>query len=475
MANAAKIYEINTAVYLARLSQELQTRIALDNIHDSEIDKLVELGFNTVWLMGVWERSPKAIDVNKSDSSFMSAIASVLPDFTDEDLIGSAYSIKDYKINASFGGESALKSFRQRLNDHGLKLILDFVPNHVGPDNHWTSSNKDIFILADNNEANEYPSRYFKKDDGIYAKGRDPTSPPWSDVLQLNAFSSTCRQLALVAIREIAALCDGVRCDMAMLLLNRIFANSWGDGAGELPKTEYWQDIIGAIKADYPEFIFIAEAYWDTQSELINLGFNYCYDKSLLDYLAQGNNVALLAHISSTFGQRSKLLSFIENHDEQRSAAIFSNAKTLAAAACILTLPGGSLVYDGQLEGYSVRIPVHLGRAPSEPINELLRQSYYSMLGIIKRWNTSELNWEMLETNNNNALAWLWYGESSLHIVVINYSANPMKVAISVNRFNPENHGLIDEISQTALQTDKSMNGNSAELDLRPWQVMLIT
>jgi hypothetical protein len=471
MANFPKIYEINTAVYLTRLSKQLDTQITLDNIPDSEIERLVELGFNSVWLMGMWNRSPLAIEINKSDPGFMSMLSRVIPDFKNEDLIGSAYSIKEYEVNSSFGGEAALIAFRQRLNEHGLSLILDFVPNHVGLD-YVSEDNKDLFILGNETELEESPDYYYKSLYGIYAKGRDPTFPPWSDVLQLNAFSDADRQWSIATIKQIAKLCDGVRCDMAMLLLNEVFENTWGDKVGKPPETEYWHDVIETIKTESPEFIFIAEAYWDMQKELNSLGFDYCYDKSLLDFLAQGNNVGLEKHLESTVEYRSKLLSFIENHDEQRSAAYLDEDKILAAACIVLTLPGANLVYDGQLEGYKLNPPVQVGRVPVEPINVTLKNKYYLILGIIKKWGLDNLTWQRLNTKNEFVLAWLWQNQDSSRIVVINYSADTTKLEIDLNQSGLLQSELTDELSSTSINLD---NNYTLKLELEQWQVMFLS
>lgn len=74
--------------------------------------------------------------------------------------------------------------------------------------------------------------------------GRDPCFPAWPDVLQLNAFDQGLRSAVVETLSGIAGLCDGVRCDMAMLLMNPIFERTWGSRAGTCPDTDYWPEEL---------------------------------------------------------------------------------------------------------------------------------------------------------------------------------------------------------------------------------------
>jgi hypothetical protein len=66
---------------------------------------------------------------------------------------------------------------------------------------------------------------------------------------------------------------------MAMLVMNAVFERTWGDRAGPRAPAEYWTHVIPAIKRAHPDFLFIAEAYWDLEWELQQQGFDFCYDK----------------------------------------------------------------------------------------------------------------------------------------------------------------------------------------------------
>jgi len=156
-------------------------------------------------------------------------------------------------------------------------------------------------------------------------------------------------------VSSIASQCDGLRCDMAMLLLNQIFERTWGSRAGQRPSTEYWGDVVPAIKKEHPDFRFIAEAYWDLEWELQQRGFDFCYDKRLYDRLEHENAESVRLHLCADLGYQEKLLRFLENHDEPRAAAAFPAAKEKAAAVTVSTLPGARLFHEGQFEGVGYR------------------------------------------------------------------------------------------------------------------------
>ena len=141
-------------------------------------------------------------------------------------------------------------------------------------------------------------------------------------------------------IFTIAQQCDGIRCDMAMLMLNQVFDRTWHGRAGLRPATEYWVDVITAAKRNHPGFLFIAEAYWDLEWELQQHGFDFCYDKKLYDRLEHSNAESVRLHLCADLAYQNKLLRFLENHDEPRAAATFSPAKQRALAVTVATLPG---------------------------------------------------------------------------------------------------------------------------------------
>jgi len=425
-------YEINTWVWLSGLSQKYGRGIELSSVPAPEWDAIGAYGFDAVWLMGVWERSPAGIAIANRNKDLLESFYRALPDFRPEDNVGSPYCVRRYTVDEHLGGPQALALARHALATRGMNLILDFVPNHVAPDHPWATTHPEYFIRGNADDLAKDPSSFIERGGTIYARGRDPFFPAWLDVLQLNAFDNGLRQAALETVSGIADQCDGVRCDMAMLLLNSIFGRTWGTRAGSHPSSEYWTELISAIKRRHPGFLFIAEAYWDLEWELQQQGFDFCYDKRLYDRLEHENAESIRLHLCADLDYQSKLLRFIENHDEPRAAAIFGLAKEQAAAVTTFTLPGMRLFHEGQFEGRTVRVPVFLGRRPHEPVNREVFTFYAKLLQEINQPVFRTGQWTLCERSGwpdnpsfQNLLAWSWQLDGDRYLIVVNLSDSP--------------------------------------------------
>jgi hypothetical protein len=402
------IHEINTWPWLHDLSVAAGSALTLADVPSSAWDAVCLPGIDAVWLMGVWERSPASRAVALADPVNVDAFRAALPDLDiDEDVVGSAYSVRRYVVDDHLGGPAALAVARSELERRDVRLLLDFVPNHVAPDHPWAA---------------EHPE-YFVHDDGGLAHGRDPYFPPWADTLQLNAFSMPLRRAAAETLLSIAQQCDGVRCDMAMLLLNHVFSQTWGERVGWAPPGEYWTAIIGAVRAVHPGFVLMAEAYWDLEYQLQQLGFDFCYDKRLYDQLVARQPQALRGHVSGDAAYHERMVRFIENHDEPRAAATFTPDQERAAAVVVATLPGATLWYEGQFDGRRVRPPVFLARCPDEPADPALRSFYETLVGAdVRRGDWTLLACEGWPDNNSaeRLLTWSWTNGDRRTLVVVN-------------------------------------------------------
>jgi hypothetical protein len=380
--NKPFIYQINTLVWLDTLSQRYGYKLTLDNVPDEVLNDLSKLGVHMVWLMGIWERGEKT---RANALKWKHEYRAVLPDLKDEDVIGSAYAIADYRVAGAIGGRSALASLRLRLRQRGIRLMLDFVPNHVGLDHEW-SKHPEYVIVGTPEQRQVRPDVFFKakRYDGkewIVAHGRDPYFPGWADTVQLNAFSPAVRKATVETLLDIAAQCDGVRCDMAMLMMNHIFGNTWaGCKIGDQPENDYWLEIIPQVKAQYAEFLFIAEVYWDKEYDVIRQGFDYAYDKTLYDRIVDGDIEKIRGHLLADINYQTHLIRFIENHDEPRAFARLGARKTIPAATLICTLPGAVLLHDGQLVGRTVKLPVQIKRQPNEILHPELTEYYRRLI-----------------------------------------------------------------------------------------------
>jgi hypothetical protein len=424
------IYEVNTWVWLDELAKNRKKPVTLATVPKKEWDAIAALGCDAVWFMGAWERSPAGIQVAMRNQGLLDDFRRALPDFEAVDNVGSPYCVRNYVVDPHLGGPEGLAVARKELSRRGLRVILDFVPNHVAPDHAWVTEHPDYFIHGNYGDAVCEPGAFIAAGEGVFACGRDPFFPAWTDVLQLNAFSPGLRAAAIDTVNNIAGQCDGVRCDMAMLMMNDIFQRTWGERAGSRPEQDYWPELIGAVRAAHPDFIFIAEAYWDLEWELQQQGFDYCYDKKLYDRLEHGPAQAVRGHLQAELPYQEKLVRFIENHDEPRAAAIFPPEKERAAAVLATTLPGAVLLHEGQLEGRKVRLPVFLGRRPSEPSDLELQMFYRQLLTVVAEepfrngvWSLCTVEGWVGNDSCRDLVAWCWQRESARCLVVVNLSA----------------------------------------------------
>ena len=433
------LYEINTWVWLTELSVKTGESLDLRCVPATEWDRIAAFGFHGVWLMGVWERSPAGIAISNQNKNQVEEFRRTLVDFRPQDNVGSPYCIRRYVVDPHLGGPEGLATARRELANRGMKLLLDFVPNHVAQDHPWVSEHPEYFIQGHTEDIRNDPTSYAEIQGRVFACGRDPFFPAWQDVLQVNAFDRGLRQAAIDTISGIAGQCDGIRCDMAMLLLNKIFERTWGSRAGQRPATEYWAEVIPTIKAANPNFRFIAEAYWDLEWELQQQGFDFCYDKRLYDRVEHDNAESVRLHLSADIAYQKKLLRFLENHDEPRAAAIFPPAKEQAGALTISSLPGARLFHEGQFEGRKIKLPVFLGRRPAEPVDQLLQAFYAKLLAAIKAPIFSDGEWMLCERSGwpdnpsfQNLVAWSWSKETDRCLIVVNLSDSAAQAHVRV-------------------------------------------
>jgi hypothetical protein len=342
------VYEIFTRVWLRELGG-----IGLADVPDAALDALD--GYDAVWLMGVWTLGDEGRRISRETAAFREDFDRSLPGWTIGDVVGSPYAVADWKVAPEFGGDAGLAALRDRLRARGIALILDFVPNHVARDGVLARTRPECFV----HEA-----------DGSLACGRDPHFPPWPDTAQLDYRREATQQAAVDALIGIADRCDGVRCDMAMLVLDDVFRRTFAGfpTAGPDAPGEFWPRAIDAVRARHPGFVFVAEAYWDLEYRLLLLGFDYTYDKRLYDRLRARDAAGVRGHLGGSVEFLAHSLHFVENHDEERAAVAFGDAQR-AATVTALTSPGLRLVHDGQGEGRRLRANVHLGRRADEPVD----------------------------------------------------------------------------------------------------------
>jgi glycosidase len=431
--NNPRLLEINARIWMKRSGNNF----TFSSVTDEQIKMWQDMGIDMIWLMGVWKNNKEVISEYCFEPDLISSYTSALKDWQPEDVVGSPYSIDKYEINPALGTKEELLSFKQRLNENGVKLILDFVCNHFSVKSSLISTNKEIFLFADeyifkNDPYTFYPSPVNNKE--YLAHGRDPLFPPWKDTAQINFFSKEARNYLISVLSDLTKMCDGVRCDMAMLPLNNIFYNTWigvlKKHGYEKPEKEFWEEAISDVKKIREDFIFIAETYWDLEWQLQNLGFDFTYDKKLTDRLISGDIRSIKEHLNAEISYQEKSVRFLENHDEDRAIVKLGRERSMAAAVIISTIPGIAFYFDGQCEGKKIKLPLQLGREPEEKRDEKIKEFYRNLFKITKQKVFRNGAWKMIETlpvsvNENtfeNLLAWEFRLDDELVIVAVNYN-----------------------------------------------------
>jgi glycosidase len=475
------LYQINTRVWLTDLSRRLGKTATLDDIPYSELDAIAEMGFDWLWFLSVWQTGPAAQKISRTNPQWRREFHETLPDLTDDDIPGSGFAITGYTTHEKLGGDAALARLRDKLKQRGLKLMLDFVPNHMGLGHPWVEDHPEYFIQGSEIDLSRAPQNYTwvkrKRGDLVLAYGRDPYFSGWPDTLQLNYANPDLQDAMIGELHKIAGQCDGVRCDMAMLVLPDVFERTWGQRA-----PLFWPRATEQIHRQHPDFTFMAEVYWDREWDLQQQGFNYAYDKRLYDRLRDHHARPVREHFHAGLHYQDKLARFLENHDEPRAAATFPPDIHQAAAIITFLSPGLRFFHQGQLEGHKKRISPHLGRGPNEPTDETVKNFYDRLLNILKQPVLRDGSWQLLgceqgwDGNWTNdcfiAFAWQSAGQAPL-IVVVNYAPNQSQchVRLPLADLSRKTWCLQDQISGHCYHWNgDDLAGRGLFVDHAPWQ-----
>jgi glycosidase len=478
MARYPSLFQINTRVWLTALAGELGRPATLDDIPDAALDSLARMGFDWVWLLSVWQTGAAGQQASRSNPEWRHEFEQTLPDLREEDIAGSGFAITGYSVHTRLGGDAALARLRNRLRDRHLKLMLDFVPNHTALDHPWVQLDPEYYISGTQANLEREPHNYTRAPraggDVILAHGRDPFFPGWPDTLQLDYSNPTTQGAMLAALQKIAGQCDGVRCDMAMLVLPEVFERTWG----RRPQP-FWPRVIRSVR-EQSDFCFMAEVYWDLEWTLQQDGFNYTYDKRLYDRLRDGHARPVREHFFGGLDFQNRLARFLENHDEPRAAATFGPPVHEAAAVITFLSPGLRFFHQGQFEGRVKRISPHLVRAPSEAPNESLRQFYDRLLSVLRRPALREGDWRVLECvpawdgnwTWDSFVAFAWQGASDRVLVAVNYAdhQSQCRVRLPLDGVDGRSVRFTDVMGSAVYdRADMDLAAHGLYLDLPPW------
>jgi hypothetical protein len=475
------LYQINTRVWLTQLARGSGRRATLDDIPNADLDHLAALGSDWIWLLSVWQTGPDAQRISRSNPEWRREFQDTLPDLREEDIAGSGFAITGYTVHTDLGGDAALRRLRERLRARGLRLLLDFVPNHVGLGHPWVETHPEYFVQGTEHDLASAPQNYTRvtraSGDMILAHGRDPYFAGWPDTLQLNYASPATQDAMLGELLKIAAQCDGVRCDMAMLVLPDVFERTWGSRA-----QMFWPRVTERVRAEVPGFCFMAEVYWDLEWTLQQQGFDYAYDKRLYDRLREGHARPVREHFHAGLDYQNRLARFLENHDEPRAAATFAPDVHRAAAVITFLSPGLRFFHQGQLEGRLKRISPHLVRAPEEPVDLDLQRFYDRLLAILRRPAVREGEWQLLDCwpawdgnwTSDCFVACAWQGPGGERLLaVVNYAPNHSQgyVALPFTDLEGRVWRLQDLLDEVVHDRDgRDLRDRGLYVDARPWQ-----
>jgi hypothetical protein len=276
---------------------------------------------------------------------------------------------------------------------------------------------------------------------------------------------------------KVAGQCDGVRCDMAMLVLPEVFERTWGR-----PAPAFWAAATGRVRKEAPGFCFMAEVYWDLEWTMQQQGFDYAYDKRLYDRLRHGHAGPVRGHLRAGLDYQDRLARFLENHDEPRAAAAFPSGIHEAAAVVTYLSPGLRFFHQGQLEGRRQRISPHLVRAPQEALDATRQRFYDRLLAVLRQPTLRDGQWRLLEGSpawvgnwtSDSFLAFAWEGAGPERLLVaVNYAPHQSQCYLRrpFGDLGGRPWKLTDLTGDATHERDgDDLDARGLYLDMGPWQ-----
>jgi hypothetical protein len=480
-----KLFLINTRAWLAQL-RVANPEASLLSAGEEFWLSIKNKGFDGVWLLGIWDNAPTKLQGQHVATKYIDQYRKILPDITEGDIVDSCFAINDYTVSLDVGSREEVLELKEMLNQYGLKLILDFVPNHFHYYSDLITENRDVFIHGNQTDLNALGIDCYELGQDWIAHGRDPYTGSWSDTAQINWLSSKAHEFMTSKLESVAEICDGVRCDMAMAILPEAFEHNWGHAlnklsTGQSDQSSWWETVIPHIRNIKGDFTFIGECYWELQASLLDSGFDFVYDKDFYDCIITHD----VPQIKTALLNKPHLphsVIFLDNHDEQRSAARLTPSQIQPAAILQAALPGLKLYYQGQEEGSKVTLPMQISRGPYEQLNQEVYDWYQNVFEITKDPVFVLGDFELVDPidlddqnqTSANLVAFKRTYKQKTYIVVVNYSLKRSKGFIP---FVPEINDRLTKIvfedkltGQSYEYTRNLLMTHHLYVELAPWQ-----
>ena len=387
----------NVYVWLHQLSVKYKREIKkLDQVPDEELDQLARWNFNSLWLIGIWERSPASQKI-KHLTGNISAVSS-------------AYSLYDYIIADELGGEWAFQNLKDRAWARGIRMASDMVPNHMGIYSKWVTEKPDYFLQRneppypnysfsgpnlsedDRVEIRIEDQYYTRKDAAVVFQrrdkytgsvkyiyhGNDGTNMPWNDTAPLNLLNPEVRESLIQTIMHVARKTPIIRFDAAMTLAKKHYQRLWfpnpGSGGAipsrtdysmtieqfnQLMPNEFWREVVDRINSEMPNVLLLAEAFWLMEGYFVRtLGMHRVYNSAFMHMMMKEENEKYRQLVTNTLEYNPEILkryvNFMSNPDEETAINQFGKGdKYFGVAVMMLTMPGLPMFGHGQIEGFS--------------------------------------------------------------------------------------------------------------------------
>jgi hypothetical protein len=484
------LLQINTRIAIEERTRELGRPATLDDLPDHALDAFAEARVEWLYLLGVWRTGPASRQVSRDDAGIRAELQRALPDLTEDDITGSPFAIRAYRVREEWGGDEALARLRARLAERGIRVVLDYVVNHMALDHPWLEGHPEYFVHGTRELLEREPQNWTEVRAGgrpaVLAYGRDPYFAGWADTLQLDYRHDGLRLAMERELLRVAALCDGVRCDMAMLVQPDVFEQTWRNapptrgGAPSAANESFWRGAIARVREAHPSFMFMAEVYWDREWELQQEGFDFTYDKRLYDRLHAGSGHEVREHLLAAPDYQARSTRFLENHDEPRAAEVFPLEQHRAAAVIAFLVPGMRFFHEGEREGRRVRVSMHVGRRPEEPKSEPIAAFYDRLLPCVGRSEVGDGEWNLWPCRSawhdnetwRDMIVFTWVQGDRRLLVAVNYAPRQGQcyVTLDLPGLAGKTFALVDLVGDARFERDgEGLRTSGLFLDMPAW------